>query len=917
MPPDTNHGNFSDHLSMYEDLLANIPTAIYRFRVTASGGWRFDFVNRAFCELTGLDREDIFDDYETVFRLIHPDELDSFISLNKSAQKTNTPFDWEGRGIVHGENRWIRVQSSPTPMDNGEVVWSGYFVDITDSKRAEEDRRLLQENLEQLVEERTANLRKNEQKLRTINDSALDAIILINDKGEIFSWNPASERLFGYSSSEVMGKNVHELLALAEYRPAYRSAFKDFVLTGHGNAVGRITELVALRKDGKPFPIELSLSSFQMDGRWHASGIVRDISERKRAEEKLQDEKDKLKNILDHMIDGVYILNSNYDIEYINPCLKAERGDIAGRKCFEYLASLNAPCPWCKNRQVFDGESLTWERTSSSTGKTYDIFETPIRNTDGSISKLSILHDITKRKEAEASLRENSAFLRTLMNAIPAPIFYKDTDGHYMGFNKSFEDFFGKKEQELVGKSVFDMYPREFAEIFHAKDQELLNNHGVQVYESQITDAGAVVHDVVFHKSTFSNSQGNVIGLLGVILDITERKRSENTLRENERFLRQSEKIARTGGWKANPFTDRLYWTEGVYDICEAPKDYQPGLDEGLEFYTPPYRPILKEAVVNTIEQGEPFAIEAEVITTTGKHLWTEVRGLMRVEDGEEPQVIGSFQDITERKLAESDLRRLSTAIEQAAEAVIITDARGVIQYVNHAQEILSGYGIHELVGQMPNVLNSDFHEANFHEQIWDTIGVGKAWSGRFINRKKDGNEYHQDATISPIFDKSGNLTNFIVVQHDVTKQVELQEQLFQAQKMEAIGTLAGGFAHDFNNKLQVIAGYVELMLCNEELPENLKHDMDAIGQAVHAGAELIKGMMVFSRKTPIELQTIDLNKLVAQTGSMLARSISKMIEIDLLLADDLWTIKAAPNQIDQILMNLAVNARDAMPDGG
>ena len=173
------------------------------------------------------------------------------------------------------------------------------------------------------------------------------------------------------------------------------------------------------------------------------------------------------------------------------------------------------------------------------------------------------------------------------------------------------------------------------------------------------------------------------------------------------------------------------------------------------------------------------------------------------------------------------------------------------------------------------------------------------------------------DATISPIYDKSGNLANFVVVEHDVTQQLALQEQLFQAQKMEAIGTLAGGFAHDFNNKLQVIGGYVDMILFNKDLPETLKHDLGIIRKAVDSSAELIKGMMVFSRKTPLEFQPIELNKLVAQTRSMLTRSIPKMIEIDLLLDDDLWAINAAPNQIDQILMNLAVNARDAMPDGG
>ena len=259
----------------------------------------------------------------------------------------------------------------------------------------------------------------------------------------------------------------------------------------------------------------------------------------------------------------------------------------------------------------------------------------------------------------------------------------------------------------------------------------------------------------------------------------------------------------------------------------------------------------------------------------------------------------------------------LIRAIESASEAIIITDTTGIIQFVNHTQETLSGYSSAELVGQTPNVLKSDFHDGNFYKQPWETITAGKVWSGRFINKKKDGTKYQEDATISPVYDKSGILANFVVVERDVTKQLELQEQLLQAQKMEAIGTLAGGFAHDFNNKLQVIAGYVEMILFNKELPETLKHDLGIIRQTVDSGAELIKGMMVFSRKTPIELQSIELNKLVSQTRSMLTRSIPKMIVIDLLLADDIWPINAAPNQIDQILMNLAVNARDAMPNGG
>ncbi len=273
--------------------------------------------------------------------------------------------------------------------------------------------------------------------------------------------------------------------------------------------------------------------------------------------------------------------------------------------------------------------------------------------------------------------------------------------------------------------------------------------------------------------------------------------------------------------------------------------------------------------------------------------------------------------DITDRKKAGEAMKLLSTATEQAAEAVIITDANGIIQYVNPAQAILSGYTLNELLGQTPNIFRSDKHPADLYTNMWATINAGNAWQGRFINRKKDGTEYHEDATISPVYDETGKLTNFVAVKHDVTKQVELQEQLLQAQKLEAIGTLAGGFAHDFNNKLQVIDGYVDLMLFEKDLPETAKSKLEVIKQTVHSSAELIKGMMVFVRKTPLELRPIELNKLVAQTRAMLSRSMPKMIEIDLLLEDDLWTINAAPNQIDQILMNLAINARDAMQDGG
>ncbi|MFH0958070.1 MAG: PAS domain S-box protein [Pseudomonadota bacterium] len=405
------------------------------------------------------------------------------------------------------------------------------------------------------------------------------------------------------------------------------------------------------------------------------------------------------------------------------------------------------------------------------------------------------------------------------------------------------------------------------------------------------------------------------------VTDMTDWKQAEKELRESEERYRTI----------ADFNYDWEYWVEAegnflyVSPSCERITGYS-----AEEFISDPdlmnriIHPDDRNRMLdhyNNVRQAatQPVdAIDFRIIRSDGAIRW--IAHVCQPVYGQEGQTLGrrgSNRDITDRKRAEEMEKRLFTAIEHAAEGIIITDATGIIEYINPAEETITGYSHDELIGQKPNIFKSDKHDDNFYKNLWETINAGNVWSGRFINKKKNGTEYHEDATISPVYDKSGNLTNFVAVKHDVTKQVELQNQFFQAQKMEAIGNLAGGFAHDFNNKLQVIAGYVELTLFNKDRPENYKHDMGIIKQAVDSSAELIKGMMMFSRKTATELQPVELNKLVEQTRSMLSRSIPKTIAIDLLLADDLWAIKAAPNQIDQILMNLAVNASDAMPDGG
>ena len=178
--------------------------------------------------------------------------------------------------------------------------------------------------------------------------------------------------------------------------------------------------------------------------------------------------------------------------------------------------------------------------------------------------------------------------------------------------------------------------------------------------------------------------------------------------------------------------------------------------------------------------------------------------------------IVGTFgvsRDITERKRAEAEHARLVTAIEQSAEGVVITNTNGDIEYVNPAFTRITGYSREEVLGHNPRILKSGNQDPVFYQQLWATILKGEIWHGELINRRKDGKLYTEEMNIAPVRDADGEVTHFIATKQDVTERKRLEEQFRQAQKMEAVGRLAGGVAHDFNNLLTIINGYSELVL--------------------------------------------------------------------------------------------------------
>ncbi|MBF8259935.1 MAG: PAS domain S-box-containing protein, partial [Actinobacteria bacterium] len=289
----------------------------------------------------------------------------------------------------------------------------------------------------------------------------------------------------------------------------------------------------------------------------------------------------------------------------------------------------------------------------------------------------------------------------------------------------------------------------------------------------------------------------------------------------------------------------------------------------------------------------------------------------LRRPDGTIYGIMSILMDVTEQKADEESRARLTMAVEQAGESIVVTDTRGTIQYVNPAFERITGYDRMEVIGQTPRILKSGRHDAAFYRNLWETLRGGEIWRGTFLNKRKDGTLYEEDAVISPVRDPSGQVVNYVAVKRDVTDVRRMEEQLRQSQKMEAVGRLAGGVAHDFNNLLTAISGYSDLLL--HRLPDysTLRRDVEEIRKAGDRAAALTRQLLAFSRRQVLQPKVLDLNTVVTNMGQMLRRLIGEDIELSTDLSPSLSRVKADPGQIEQVIVNLAVNARDAMPDGG
>jgi PAS domain S-box-containing protein len=539
---------------------------------------------------------------------------------------------------------------------------------------------------------------------------------------------------------------------------------------------------------------------------------------------------------------------------------------------------------------------------------------------------LSITRDITERQQAEVTLRESEERHRQIVESSTDAILMR-SGGFIIYANPSAVKLFRASHAgELLGKPYLDLVhpddrPESIERIRKGMDEKWIappREHRILTLDGQVVLVESTGVPVQYQGQT---------QIFGVIRDITERKRTEEELRENLLFLRQTEKIGRICGWKANIKTDELKWTEGVYHILEAPLGYKPGLEEGLKFYDTESIPVIKNALTRALEDGSPFVIQAKVITTTGKRLWAEVRGLQQVVEGEKTSVVGTFQDITERKQVEEHLRETEKKYRELAESlpqvIFEVDLDGTLKYVNQTVYQLFGYTPEEIARGF-NVLEAFIPEDRERVALDIMLNIQGQGLGRreYTAVRKDGTRFPAGVHANRILrGQTATGVRGILIDLTKTKRAEeekkkLEIQLQQAQKMEAIGALAGGIAHDFNNILSAIIGYTELARLNGGV-STIENELNQVLIAANRAKDLVKQILAFSRQTDEERMPVSVGMVVKEAIKFLRATIPTTIEIKSRIDKNSGAVLANSVELHQIIMNLCTNAVHAIGDRG
>jgi len=524
----------------------------------------------------------------------------------------------------------------------------------------------------------------------------------------------------------------------------------------------------------------------------------------------------------------------------------------------------------------------------------------------------AVWRDVTERKKAVKAMRSSEQELRSLFAAMTDVVLVLDHDGRYVKIAPTNPVNLYRPSEALLGKTVHDILPKEEADAIVHQIRRALNSDRTINFEYKLN----IRSREVWFDGKISPLTENTV--FWIARDISERKSAEAAVRDSEERYRTIADLSPTG-----IFVN----VDGYFAYANSSFARIMGFDSPesmvgktvLDYFDPAYHGTINERIRFMLETGKSVPrLEEKLVRTDGTPVDVEVAAAP-IFFQEQRGILVVVLDITDRKRAEEALResekRYRTLFDESVDGIYVASREGTLLDANQAFLSILQYDRENLVGKDIRSIYVNPSDRDRFVQTIDASGALKDYP--LLLKRSDGKEVDCLLTAHVRRGDNGSILGYEGILRDITEQKNLQRQLLQAQKMEAIGTLAGGVAHDFNNLLTIVMGFSELLLAEKQEDDREYEDLRKMFQAARSGAELVQRLLMFSRKSEPRPAPMNLNKQIVQVEKLLRRTIPRMVDIHVDLSADLPDINADASQIEQVLVNLAVNARDAMPNGG
>lgn len=899
-------------LEMVETVIGSAPVAI-AFMKNHVILWS----NEAFKEITGHSREDVHglnmrSLYETDSEFQRVNDAVYPVIASSGLAETETCF-------FRKDGSSVDVSLSLVPVDRSDLSAGIVFaaMDISERKKSEKvicDNTLRMQYAER---ERTEIFQRLELALRGADLGVWDWHVQSGDLFQDEIWHAQ----LGYSMNDVE-RNIAswENRIHPDDRPVVLKALNDCLegsspfysvehrlLTKSGDWKWILTRGKVLERDEQGRPVRML-------------GTHLDIDKARTTDEALQ-KSEKMFRVLIETIEDVFWVSdpSIQNILLASPAYEKVWGKPLQDLYEVPRQFLESVHPEDKNRfmEYFEkfhtqgtGYSLEY-RIIRPDGSIRWIFERayPIHDSKGNLELMcGVSTDITDRKNAE---KEYTKF-KTISDKSNSGNAIADLNGNIVYLNDSFASMHGYSISECLGRNLSMFHTEEQMPAIRESMATLVDRGSFETFELWHKHRDETVFPTLMNGALIPDDSGNPLFLSTTVIDITEQKKAEQSLHDSEELFRNlfyfapdSMAISRIEDGKYinvnRRFTELTGFT--VEEILG-----RTSLDVGLWLKPQDFK-YLYEEIART---GKLDNFEVQFRLKDGR-IKTGLLSATLLELNQIPHLLGVVKDIDDIKKTQAQYARLATAVDQAAERVVVTDPDGSIVYVNPAFERSTGYSREEVIGQYPSIISSGQHDKSFFKDMWHTISSGNVWRGRIMNKRKDGRLLLEQSTITPVKDSAGTIINYVQIASDITAEENLRDQLSHSQKMEAIGTLASGIAHDFNNIIQAIMGYTELVMDDMPVESRAYANLEKVMGAAQRSGEMVRQILTFSRRSKSNVSIIDIAPLIKEGLKFLRAAIPANIEIKDDIRTNIGKILGDPTQVHQVLMNLCVNAAQAM----